>query len=86
MTHPVLYEGGGNNLSEVDWDDPDIGEYIYLCPDKRRANFEYGSILIVHEAIRGPIEEAFSPQDRAPSKIKRDCGATIKMKALRQSG
>lgn len=74
MIHPIIFNGKNkkNNRAEVDWDDPDIGEYTNLCPDKRRADFEYGSICIVKAAKMGPAEEIFSKNNRPPSKIKRD--------------
>ena len=72
MTHPTIFDGGKNNWAKVNWDDPDIGEYTNLCPDKRRADFEYGSICIVEAAKMGPTEEMFSTSRRPPSKIKRD--------------
>jgi hypothetical protein len=72
MIHPTISEDGKNNWAEVDWDDLDIGEYTNLCPDKRRAEFEYGSICIVEAARVRPSEEIFSRGSRSPSKIKRD--------------
>ncbi|MBT7268169.1 MAG: hypothetical protein HN884_14945 [Rhodospirillaceae bacterium] len=72
MTHPTIFDDGKNNWAKVNWDDPDIGEYTNLCPDKRRADFEYGSICIVEAAKMGPTEEMFSTSRRPPSKIKRD--------------
>lgn len=72
MIHPTLNKDGKNNWKDVDWDDKDIGEYTNLCPDKRRAEFEYGSLCIVEAAKRGPLEKMFSSRSMSPSKIKRD--------------
>ena len=72
MKHPTLHKNGGNNWNEVDWDDPDIGEYTNLCPDKRRAEFEYGSLCIVKAAMGVHVNEIFSPRDMPPSKIARE--------------
>jgi hypothetical protein len=72
MRRPAIHENGENNWKEVDWDDPDIGEYTNLCPDKRRAEFEYGSMCIVKAASGVHVNEVFSPRDMSPSKIARE--------------
>ena len=77
MIHPTISEDGSNNWAEVDWDDLDIGVYTNLCPDKRRADFEYGSILIVDSAERGPAEKILEPQNLSPSKITRELDQII---------
>ena len=69
MIHPTLYEDGTNNWAEVDWDDPDIGTYTNLCPDKRRAEFEYGSLCIANIARKSHM---FRQTLKAPSKVERD--------------
>jgi len=77
MIRPEIKSDGSNNWSKIDWDDVDIGEYTNLCPDKNRSDFEYGSTLIVNEAMRGPIHKMFEPQKLSSSKIKRELGQII---------
>ena len=74
---PILSEDGTNNWHEVDWDDRHIGVYTNLCPDKRRAEFEYGSLCIVAEAKRGPVQDIFRPSKMHPSKIRRELDQLI---------
>lgn len=72
MIHPTINKDRTNNWAEVDWDDPDIGTYTNLCPDKRRAEFEYGSLCIVEAAMGAPVDEIFSLASTSSRKIKRD--------------
>ena len=69
MIRPAILNDGTNNWAEVDWEDVDVGEYTNLCPDKRRSDFEYGSILIVNEAERGPVQKMFEPQNLSPRQV-----------------
>jgi hypothetical protein len=77
MIRPHIDSDGRNNWHEVDWDDIDIGEYTNLCPDKQRSDFEYGSIVIVENAMSGPIEQLLEPTKLPPSKITRELQQVI---------
>ena len=77
MIRPEIKSDGSNNWSDVDWDKDDAGEYTNLCPDKRRSDFEYGSILIAESAMQGPVHKFFEPQSLAPSKIIRELEQVI---------
>lgn len=65
-------EDGKIDVSNVDWYDQDAVDFAYLCPDANKAEFEYGSVLIVETAKRGPREYFFPPYGKEPSKVKRE--------------
>jgi hypothetical protein len=67
MIRPKIKSDGSNNWSEVDWDDPDIGEYTNLCPNKRRSDFEYGAYCIVNISQN---QSSFDQSLKDPSKLK----------------
>lgn len=50
-----------------DWDDDDIGQYTNLCPDKRRADFEYGAYCIA-KSIQ--LEMSFRETLKEPSRVR----------------
>lgn len=51
---------------KINWADPDFGRYANLCPDARRADFEYGAYCIERSAEIGtPLDDA-----KPPTKIK----------------
>ena len=53
----------------VDWSDKESGDFTYLCPDDRRADFEYGAYCIAKSVQFDALPNRNSP---APSKVKRE--------------
>jgi hypothetical protein len=69
--HPVLENRGVDfDWDNINWDDPDAGEYTNLCPDNNRKLFEYGARCVAGIAQTGDIHKLLVP--KSPSKIDRE--------------
>jgi hypothetical protein len=61
------------DVSNVDWYDKEAVDFAHLCPDaKTKVDFEYGSVLIVETAKRGPVNNLFPPYGKPLSKVTRE--------------